>query len=227
MTKNRLDYFIALIAALPAVIIGAFAMNAHDIQGSILISNFIFLLIGWLISCYVIAKQPKTRKSKNFGIISIILIVALYSLTFIDPGVDGVHRWLSIGPINLYIASIFAPILIIELWTLLKNNNDLWVSVITILIAILLILQPDASQLTAFSIPMMIILYRKISNKIISFFTIGALSFLVIISWIFLDSLPPVVYVEDIVGLVMDMGIVWTILGISSLIILPMSFFFI
>jgi hypothetical protein len=226
VTKNRFDYFITLIVAFPAVIIGAIAMNVHNFKGIIVILNIVCLLIGWLISCYVLSKHSKIRKS-NYGIIIIILILVLYVLTFIDLGIDGVHRWLSIGPINLYISSIFAPILIIEFWTLLKSNNDLLVGVITVIVAILLVLQPDASQLTAFSIPMIIILFSKIKNKILSCFIIGILIFLVIISWILLDSLPAVIYVEEIVGLVMDMGLIWSILGIISLIILPMPFFFI
>lgn len=226
MTKNRFDYFITLIVALPAVIIGAIAMSAHNIQSINFILNIVCLLIGWLISCYVISKHSKISKSRTYGIIIIILILVLYVLTFIDPGMNDVHRWLSLGPIKIYISSIFAPILIILFWKLLKNNNDLLVVVITVIIAILIVLQPDASQLTAFAIPMMIILFSKINNRILSCFIIGILIFLVIISWIHLDSLPAVIYVEEIVGLVMDMGLIWSILGISSLIILPMPFFF-
>lgn len=227
MTKNRFDYFITLIVASPAVIIGAIAMSVHDIQSIYFILNIVCLLIGWSISCYVISKHSEIRKGRTHGIIIIIFILVLYVLTFIDFGIGDVYRWLSIGPIKLYISSIFAPILIIELWTLLKYNNDLLVGVITVIVAILLILQPDASQLTAFAIPMMIILFGKINNRILTYFIIGILIFFVIISWITLDSLPAVIYVEEILGLVMEMGLIWAIIGIISLIILPMPFFFI
>lgn len=226
MTKSRFDYFITLIVALPAVIIGAIAMSVNNIPSINFVLNIICLLTGWLISCYAISKNSKIRKNRNYGIIRTALILVLYVLTFIDPGMDDVHRWLSLGPIRLYISSIFAPILIIELWTLLKNNNESLVAVITIIVAILLVLQPDASQLTAFAIPMIIILFSKINNRILSCFIIGILISLIITSWIFLDSLPAVIYVEEIVGLVMGMGLIWSILGIISLIILPMPFLF-
>ncbi|WP_070000977.1 cell division protein [Cellulosilyticum sp. I15G10I2] len=226
MTKSRFDYFITLIVALPAVIIGAIAMSVNNIPSINFVLNIICLLTGWLVSCCVISKNSKIKKSGNYGKIRIVLILMLYVITFIDLGMDGVHRWLSLGPIRLYISSIFAPILIIELWALLKNNNELLVAVITIIVAILLVLQPDASQLTAFAIPMMIILFSKINNKILSCFIIGILISLIITSWIFLDSLPAVIYVEEIVGLVMGMGLIWSILGIISLIILPMPFLF-
>jgi len=220
MTENRFDYFITPMAALPAVLIGAVAMT-HAVNGLIATSNLVFVVVGWLISCYVIYKNSKSIN----GTLLTCLIIALYALTFVDPGIDNVHRWLSVGPISLYISSIFGPILIIELWALLKDNKDLWVSVITITVAILLVFQPDASQLTAFAIPMGIILYHKVSNRFLSLFTIGILIFLVVRSWIHLDTLPAVDYVEEILGLVMNMGLIWSFLGIISLILIPLPFF--
>ncbi|WP_251284647.1 hypothetical protein [Cytobacillus sp. AMY 15.2] len=48
----------------------------------------------------------------------------------------------------------------------------------------------------------------------------------VILSWIFIDDLAPVPYVEDIIFLVADLGIVWLILGILSLLLLLSPFFY-
>ena len=224
MTKNKFKYFIILIVTLPAVIIGAIAMSMHNIPSIYIVLNIIYLLTGWLISCYAISKKAKTRKNRFYGVFIIILILVLYALTFMDSGLEGIHRWISPGPISLYISSIFAPILIIELWKLLESKNDLLAGVITVVAAIMLVLQPDASQLTAFAIPMILILFCKSKNRIFSCFIISILIFLVITSWIFLDSLTAVIYVEEIVGLVMDMGMIWFILGILSLILLPMPF---
>jgi cell division protein FtsW (lipid II flippase) len=226
MTKNRFKYFLTLIVALPAVLIGASAMNVNNIKGMIVLLNSICLLIGWLISCFVIAQHAKDGKSKIHDLLIIILVLAMYVLTFIDPGVDGVHRWISIGPINLYISSIFAPLLIIKLWSLKKRNTAIWVEMLTVLVATLLFLQPDASQLTAFSIPLVLMLLNKPSKKILSYFVSGILIFLIITSWVRLDSLPAVVYVEEILRLVMDMGLIWSVFGVVSLIILPMPFLF-
>ncbi|GFZ33276.1 hypothetical protein CSC2_38020 [Clostridium zeae] len=101
----------------------------------------------------------------------------------------------------------------------------LWIAIITtIVIAILLAIQPDASQLTGFAIPMMIMLYSKINKKILRSLMFGILSLLIILSWVHLDSLPPVAYVERIVSLLANMGLMWLILGVISLIILPVPF---
>lgn len=225
MAENRIKYFITLIVALPAVLIGAIAMGIHDVPSRYYLFNIGCLLLGWLISCFAIAKKTKIRKKEWVGVVSIILILVLYALTFLDLGIEQVHRWLSLGPLSIHISSIFAPLLIRELWTLKENKNDVLVAVFTILAAFLLVLQPDASQLTAFAIPMMMILFYKKNNRIYAYSLIGVLSVLVITSWIFLDTLPPVTYVEEILALVMDMGLIWSILGILSLILIPLPFF--
>ncbi|SES16478.1 hypothetical protein [Psychrobacillus sp. OK032] len=49
---------------------------------------------------------------------------------------------------------------------------------------------------------------------------------LVIVSWVFLDDLAPVPYVEHIILLVADLGNIWFIIGIFSLILLLYPFFF-
>lgn len=46
------------------------------------------------------------------------------------------------------------------------------------------------------------------------------------ISWIFLDDLDPVFYVEDIIFLVADLGNIWLVAGIFSLLLLLSPFFF-
>lgn len=145
-------------------------------------------------------------------------------LTFLEPGIEGVNRWISIGPIRLYVASIVLPIFIIELWRSLKTTNWWITAVITIGVSLLLALQPDASQTTAFIIPMMIILLSNSKGNCYRYGVLGVLSLIIIITWIFLDNLPPVAYVEGIVRMVSEMGIAWLILGIASLVILPLPF---
>lgn len=220
-------YFIPIIVSLPSVIIGGIAMDVNNIPVMYYTLNISCLIIGWIISCFAIMIKVKTGKRGTYTIIIMGLILVLYELTVIDAGVDNVHRWLSLGPISLYVSSIFAPILIIGVWSILEKNKYLLARVITVIAAAILFLQPDASQLTSFAIPMMIIFFIKANKKVLTYFIIGILILFVVTSWIRLDSLPPVKYVEDIVGLVMDMGIIWSVLGIAALILQPIPFFII
>ena len=59
-------------------------------------------------------KKSKIKK-RNSTSISILLILILLILTFFDFGLQGVHRWVSIGPVKFYATSITIPIVFIEL----------------------------------------------------------------------------------------------------------------
>lgn len=225
MRKLILSNFIPLVIAFPSIIIGAITMFSNKVPIIIWGQNIGCLLILGSISCVLISRKSKIKK-RNSTSISILLILILLLLTFFDFGLQGVHRWVSIGPVRFYVTSIVIPIVFIELWSALQTKNW-WISVvITIVISILLTLQPDASQLTAFIIPMIILIWSKTNNKFFRYSILGLLSMLAITSWMFLDGLPPVSYVEEIVSLVANMGIIWLILGIISLVILPLPFIF-
>jgi len=141
-----------------------------------------------------------------------------------NPGMNGVHRWVSIGIIKLNVSMIVLPIMIIALWKVL-HIKEIWFTIVTTMaISVLLFIQPDASQLTGFAIPMMIMLCSKTNKRGLCSFIVGILSILIILSWVFIDSLPAVAYVERIVSLLSNMGLIWFTLGIISLVILPVPF---
>ena len=211
MKKLRIVNFIPIVMAAPAVIIGVIAMMNNNVPVSIFGQNIVYLVVAGLISCFVISKRNKA-KGKNPNWIAILISLVLLFLTFIDLGIEGVHRWVSIGPIKLYISVIVLPIIIIELWKLLKIRRWWIATAITIIISTLLALQPDASLITAFSIPMIMMLWSNTKNNISRYSITVTLFALIIFSWMFLDKLPPVSYVEKIVTLVADMGIIWLVL---------------
>lgn len=191
MKKLKLLNFIPLIITIPSITIGAIAMYQNKISNIIWIQN---------IACLVIA-----------GLISLLLL-----LTLISPGMDGVHRWVSIGIIKFNISMIVLPKIIIELWKMSQIKDLRLTVLITIAISILLVIQPDASQLTGFAIPMMIVLCNNTDKKSLRTFVVGILSILIIFPWLFLNNLPAVDYVEGIVNLLANMGLIWVVIGIIS-----------
>lgn len=208
------------LVPLPSIMIGSFAMYMNGVSTFIWIQNIIAALIVVLFSEFV------SRKSRNFDSVLIVpSAILLILLTFMDSGSEGVHRWVSIGPIRFYIASIVLPLLIIGLWRIAKKSNWWTPTIITMGVSLLLALQPDASQVTAFIISMGIILFSKTSNRYYRLSVSGILSIMIAFSWLYLDDLPPVPYVEEIIKMVAEMGVVWFALGIISLAILPLPFF--
>ena len=89
-----------------------------------------------------------------------------------------------------------------------------------------MLFHPDAGQLTAFACAAAIILWKTIRKWMIRILSIILTIALGVISWVVLDDLAPVPYVEQIIFLVADLGIVWFILGVLSLLLLLSPFFF-
>lgn len=222
-SRKNFRYFIPLATAMPSVIIGAIAMNFHGVSRMIYGQNVACLLIAWLVSCFAVSFKQKANKRISLKVFLLISLL-IYILTFIDGGIEGVHRWISLGSIRLYASSIIQPIFIIKLGDLFSNKNNILAITITIVTSIILFLQPDASQLTAFVVPMIIIIICKVKARVLRYVLPISLITLVVLSWIFLDGLAPVPYVEEIVQMVSDMGIIWSILGLASLAILPLPF---
>jgi hypothetical protein len=205
---------------LPSIIIGSLAMHMNGISMIIWSQNIFTSLIAVLLSDLV------TRKTKFIGsFFSIPLVILLLLLTFLDSGLEGVHRWVSIGSIRFYIASMVLPLLIIGLWKITKKQNWRIPAIITMEVSVLLALQPVGSQSTALIISMAIILFNKASKSNYHLCVFGVFSLIIFLSWLYLDNLPPVPYVEEIVKMVANMGVVWFALGIASLVILPLPFF--
>ena len=214
---------ITFTLTIPSIAIGALAMYQNHVPFAIWGQN-----IGCLVLMSVISLLMITRKLNNTGnrynqLLLPAAIIALI-LTFANQGMEGVHRWISIGAVKLNIAMIVLPMILLELYQVLKIRGLTYAGVGAFIILLVLFFQPDASQLTGFAIPVMIMLSLNTRSKKIRFLITGVSVLFIVLSWIRLDHLPPVNYVERILMMVADMGGIWLVLGIISLAILPAPF---
>jgi hypothetical protein len=223
LIKPRIINFIPLIITIPCISIGVVAMYYNKVSTFIWAQNIAYLLLVGMISYFVVLNKFDIIGSK-FYYSSMLISLLFIVLTFISSGMEGVYRWVSIGVIKFNVSMIVLPIIIISSWKLLQVKSS-WVTIITtIAVSVLLAIQPDASQLTGFSISMIVMLVSKTDKKSLRLFILGILSTLIILSWAYLDSLSAVAYVEGILGLLKNVGLTWFILGCISLIILPVPF---
>ena len=214
---------ITFTLTIPSIAIGALAMYQNHVPFAIWGQN-----IGCLVLMSVISLLMITRKLNNTGnrynqLLLPAAIIALI-LTFANQGMEGVHRWISIGAVKLNVAMIVLPMILLELYQVLKIRGLTYAGVGAFIILLVLFFQPDASQLTGFAIPVMIMLSLNTRSKKIRLLIIGVSVLFIVLSWIRLDHLPPVNYVERILMMVADMGGIWLVLGIISLAILPAPF---
>ncbi|AOV07353.1 hypothetical protein [Sporosarcina ureilytica] len=222
--NNFKDIIIYYLLMFPAILIGTIAMVSYGVAASIWIQNIFIWIVGTVAGSVYLIRGKESNLNKINLPVSIVFI-ALLAFPFWFNGLDGVHRWLTLGPIQVYIASIILPFIMIHLWKLALNNREGYVAGLITLIACILFLHPDANQLTAFICASAVIMWKTVRSWMIKALSFTLTVALVILSWVFLDDLAPVPYVEQILFLVSDLGHVWFVLGVLSLILLVLPFF--
>lgn len=211
---------------IPAVVIGAITMQLQHVSPA---------LWGQNVACFLFAApilflfSTRNRASFDFSLpatISIIVVVtALIAATFGDAGLEGVHRWIAVGPLRLYIASMVLPIAILMVQQFLKRHKHILAVLASMILMVLLTLQPDAAQITGFAIAITFLLCECRAMPItLRLAMIVCAACCVVYSWVNLDGLPPVSYVEGILEMTREIGVVWFAAAIFALLPIPFSF---
>lgn len=112
------------------------------------------------------------------------------------PAGEGVHRWLDIGPLHINIAALLLPVLIVGLAAIGIARPLALVA--ACIVATVLLLQPDASQLTSFAIAASILLVRSPGAPRWKAFGLVVAAVFAIAGWTRPDTLQPVAEVEQI-----------------------------
>ena len=162
------------------------------------------------------------REKYSQRIIYPVIFILIPCIFVLD--IDGVHRWLRLPIFTLNIAAIVIPITIVAIYRLIEEENFAISVLGIIVVAFLLYLQPDASQLLAFSLPMIILLLKSNISQIIKGSFSVILFFLTFKSWFCLDTLQPVNYTEGLLTLLNDLSVLLYIIGIIVLFWIPVYF---
>lgn len=158
---------------------------------------------------------------------AILLAPTALVATLLSPAQSGVHRWVDAGPLHINMAALVLPVTVVALATF-RGNAPLFLGVAG-LIGLILVVQPDASQATAFLLAGALVLLRssmstgtKIAGSLAAVALIAA-------SWLRPDSLEPVPEVEGIFALLAGVSFALAVLAglglaISSLVPLRRAF---
>lgn len=124
----------------------------------------------------------------------VIATLALLMLVWTDTGLQGVHRWIVIGPVRLNVAALVLPLMIVVL------AEVVWAPVVMLVVTVLLAAQPDASQATGFAVAAVVLLMAGKAGRV----ALGVIPIIALVaaaSWLRPDPLASVAEVEGIVGL--------------------------
>ena len=227
MSASRTGQWLWWLATpFPALIFGALIMRQHDVPSSRWGLNLIAGILSAAI-CAVFLARSRTAMSRTAAIISAGLALAALAATFAMAGSMGVHRWIQVGPLNVHAGAICLPVLIGALGVLDAFGGKLrWAPLLlAISAATVLLLQPDAAQATAFAGAAITLLIANKQRTGAAWAAALAIAALAAWTWMRVDPLSPISYVEGIVGLARQSGSAWLVACIAALAVLPLPFF--
>lgn len=228
-SPSTVGSLILLLAPLPALVVGVLVMQRIGVSPLIWGQQ---LAAGLTLTLLCAALSVAPRRAARFrpwacaivGSAALILLAA----TLLHSGVDGVRRWVSLGPLQLHAAFVALPILIIVLGRMVTgdvNRTASWiVPCAAVAAAGVLVLQPDASQAFAFSVAVGLVLLSRRRPPWMDWAAVAVVTGCALLALSRPDPLDAVPHVEDIAGLAASMGVAWLFPTVLALVLLPIPF---
>lgn len=213
-----------LLFPLPALAMGILVMRASGVPAMAWGQNLVACVIG-IVLCFILARPRSSRRGEAAFPIAAVLALGLLAATWLDAGVQDVHRWLRLGPVRLHAGALVLPVVLATLAGLERAGRRHVSTLLSIATAFLLVLQPDAAQATAFAAGAIVLLLPRNRADGYAWIRLVPLLALAGLSWLRNDPLAPVPHVEGIVGLAMELGTGWGAAAVASLLLLPLPFF--
>mgnify|MGYP003676066507 FL=1 len=181
------------LLALLTVALGCWVCALSDVSTASWVRN----LIAWGVGLAAAGGLAATG-GRRPGLILLGLAVVVLGGSLVGVPQQGVHRWLDIGPLHINVAFVVLPMAVVALaWN--RDRLSAWGLALAGLA--LLVVQPDASQATAFGLALVVVAVRAPVTVGLRIGTIAIATALVVASWLRPDPLAPVPEVEEIVGL--------------------------
>jgi cell division protein FtsW (lipid II flippase) len=177
-----------------AVATGCLVVAVDDASAGVWLLN----LAAWGVGAVVALAVSRFASPLFARVVTFVAPIGLLA-SLANPGQAGVHRWIDVGPVHANVAALLLPAFIVALAALVRDGPWIWLACAAC--AVLLILQPDASQATAFAAAVLVIVVRLPLARAIRVGTVVLVSSGAAMAWLRPDPLAPVAEVEGIVGL--------------------------
>ncbi|HEU0055061.1 MAG TPA: hypothetical protein VFQ39_17865 [Longimicrobium sp.] len=179
------------LLSLAAVAVGCAVAAAHGVPAGLWARNLVAWGLG-AVAAWLIALR--TSRLTAFLLLAPIALAA----TLLAPGLEGVHRWIEVGPLRVNVAATLLPAVVVAL----ANVGDRrWAWLAAAVVLGLLVLQPDASQAAALGAGMVVVLASLRISALVRAGGAAAVALAVAAACVRPDPLAPVPEVEGIIGL--------------------------
>lgn len=180
------------LLSLVAVAIGCAVAQTSGVPAGVWIRNPVSWCVG-AVAAALILREAGARARLGFLAAAAVGLLA----TFAQAGQLGVHRWLDIGPLHVNAAQVLLPLAIVAC---AAGGGRAW-ALVAAVIMVLLIVQPDASQATAFGGALFALIGASRLSRPTRAAAMTAVGVAIAASWLRPDPLAPVPEVEQIMSL--------------------------
>jgi cell division protein FtsW (lipid II flippase) len=204
MLHKKFTSIFYFFAPIIATIVGISTVKNYEIPISVFYPNIAAIIIGICLSLVIIYKwqSVKLPQIKALAILSLLFLVS----SFIFPGQLNVHRWISIAELNINISFVVLPIILFCIHCFLQSKNFVFAIILFIVTGLTLTIQPDAGQATSFALATLILFAIDKTNLTLFFGAFITVAIIIANSWLRVDLLEPVEYVEEILYMIRSLG---------------------
>jgi hypothetical protein len=201
------------LVILPAICLGVLAMLCASVSpmlwGQQIAAWMIFTLLAWLLR--------RAIKRVSASTLSVILWILL-AASLLGEEVGGARRWLDLGIFNINTAMLVLPVLLVMLFST-KCPYPVLLGT-----AVVLCVQPDLSQLMAFSIAVLPLLMHRRKERFWTAACFAAMAALAIRCLLAPVSVAPVEYCEGIFAMLGEVSPFLLFVGVIALAVIPVVF---
>ena len=187
------------VLSLAVVGAGIFISASNGVPAGVWARNGIAWIAGALAAAGLSALKRRDVRQVALWAATVGLAASLLS-----PGVQDVHRWVNLGPLQLNVAMLLAPAAVVALAVLCRAGASAWVAGLAALV--LLVIQPDASQATTLAAVAVLVALAAFPKAPVRIAVVGVAAALAGMAWLRPDPLEPVAEVEGIFGLALALS---------------------
>lgn len=217
LPRVRPTEFGLVAAPLPALAIGVLVMSRAGVPPAMWAQNLVATVVGVL--CVFVAQRGQAHAAAPRNAMAtrwlIAVGMALLGGTLVQAGAEGVHRWLSLGPVRVHAGAVLLPAMLVLLGRLERAPSFL----AALLTLSILALQPDVAQAAAFAAGW--IVSAAMARGRMDMGPGALVMLLAAAAFLRPDALQPVLHVEGIVGVAAGQGRGWAAAGLAALALPP------
>jgi hypothetical protein len=207
-SRLRLKLALFPLLSLAAILLGAVTMADHGIATSRWAINLAGWAAGGLIALGIARAAATPAKLRAITLVAATAICA----TLAGPAQSEVHRWLALGPLTVNMAALCLPAGIAALARLPQGEKLAYCAMLVI--AVTLVVQPDASQALGFALALLAIGKLNAWRGAGMIWPLAGIALLAVLRP---DRLRPVPEVEQIVSLALITSPVLAVAMVAAL----------